>query len=242
MATVAEDVSTERAAVWEDFIDIFYAPSAVFRRRERGGVFVPMLVVTVLFSVMFFLTSGVLQPVMDAEFERGMAAAMRQNPQLTPEMLERFRAVAQRVQLIGTIVFVPLATVMVGCALWAAGKLVAAKESLHTALIVAAYAYVPKVLDTVARGVQGLFLDPAGLNGQFRVSLGPGRFLDPDTTSPLLLAVVGRLDVFTIWATVLLAIGLAVTGRIPLKRAAIAAALVWCAGAIPLVVGALRTM
>jgi hypothetical protein len=31
-----------RTAVWEDFIDIFYAPSAVFRRREQGSVLVPM--------------------------------------------------------------------------------------------------------------------------------------------------------------------------------------------------------
>lgn len=240
MATVVEQTSSERAAVWEDFIDIFYAPSAVFRRREHGGVFIPMLVVTLLFGVLFFLTSGVLQPIMDAEFDRAIAAAMRKNPQLPPEAMETFRAISQRMQLVGGILFVPIATLMVGCALWLAGKLVDAKESFHTALIVATYAYMPKVLDTVVRGVQGLFLDPAGLDGQFRVSLGPGRFLDPDTASPLVLAVIGRLDVFTIWITVLLAIGLAVTGRIPLKRAAIAAALVWFVGAIPLILGALR--
>ena len=45
---------------------------------------------------------------------------------------------------------------------------------------------------------------------------------DPDATSPALLAFIGRLDVFTIWVTVLLAIGLSVTGNIPRSRAAIA--------------------
>jgi hypothetical protein len=46
--------------------------------------------------------------------------------------------------------------------------------------------------------------------------------------------------VFTIWVTVLLAIGLSVTGKIPRRRAAIAAGLVWLLGAVPLVLSALR--
>jgi hypothetical protein len=89
--------------------------------------------------------------------------------------------------------------------------------------------------------VQGLLLDPATLNGRFRLSLGVGRFLDPDTASPVLLALLGRVDVFTIWITVLLAIGLSVTGRIPRSRAAVAAAIVWVAGALPQLLGALRS-
>jgi hypothetical protein len=92
----------------------------------------------------------------------------------------------------------------------------------------------------VVTGIQGLIVDPATLDGRFRLSLGVGRFLDPDAASPVLLALVGRLDVFTIWVTVLLAIGLSVTGRIPRVRAAIAAALVWLLGALPALLGALR--
>ena len=115
-------------------------------------------------------------------------------------------------------VFMPVAIFGVGCATWLAGKLVDAKQTFHAALVVAAYAYVPRILESVVNGVQGLLLDPAQLDGRFRLSLGPGRFLDPDTASPLLLAFVGRLDVFTLWITVLIAIGLAVTGRIPLRQ------------------------
>ena len=80
------------------------------------------------------------------------------------------------------------------------------------------------------------------LDGRFRLSFGVGRFLDPDTVSPLLLAIVGRVDVITIWITVLVAIGLCVTGRIPLRKAAIAAAIVWFVGGLPMIVGALRAM
>ena len=109
-------------------------------------------------------------------------------------------------------------------------------------MIVAAYAFVPRVLEGVVNGIQALVLDPSQFDGRFRITFGPGRFLDPDTVSPLLIAVVGRLDLFTLWITVLIAIGLAVTGRIPLRRAAIAAAIVWIVGGLPLIVQAIRSM
>jgi hypothetical protein len=54
------------------------------------------------------------------------------------------------------------------------------------------------------------------------------------------LALLGRIDVFTIWVTILLAIGLSVTGKIPRSRAAIAAAVVWLVGALPSLLQALR--
>jgi hypothetical protein len=229
-------------AVWEDFIDIFYAPAAVFRRREQGSVLVPMLVVTVLCGTVFFLNSGALQPMFDAEFDRQIATVVRTNPNIPPEAVERMRSIGMRLQQIGMFIFMPIAMVCVGLATWLLGKLLEAKQSFRAAMVVAAYAYAPRILEQVLHGIQALLLDPAQLNGRFRVSLGPGRFLDPDAVSPLLLAVVGRLDVFTLWVTALIAIGLCVTGRIPLGRAAIAAALVWVLGALPLIFGALRAM
>jgi VanZ family protein len=54
------------------------------------------------------------------------------------------------------------------------------------------------------------------------------------------IALLGRIDLFTIWVTVLLAIGLAVVARIPRSRAAIAAVVVWVIGTLPALLGALR--
>jgi hypothetical protein len=244
MAT-ATPVETTRAAVWEDFIDIFASPSAVFRRREHGSVFVPLFVVTLLTGVIFYLNSGALQPLFDAEFDRQMAAVMRANPKITPEMVENMRAFGTRVGQVGQVgvfVFLPLAMLCVGVVTWVAGKLVDAGESFVTALVVAAYSFTPRALEGVVNGLQALFLDPAQFNGRFRITFGPGRFLDPDTTSPLLIALVGRLDLFTLWITVLIAIGVAVTGRIPLRRAAIVAAIVWVVGGLPTILQALRTL
>ncbi len=230
----------ERAGVWEDFIDIFYAPSAVFARRAGGSVWPPLLVVTLAVGALVYLNSGVLQPVMDAEFDRAMAQVMRSNPRFTPEMADRFRPMFERFGQLAGFVFVPLSIVATGTVLWLAGKLFEARQTYRAAMVVAGYAFVPRILEAVLNGVQGLVLDPAALNGRWRLTFGVGRFLDPDTTAPLVLALLGRLDVFTIWVTLLLAIGLAVTGGIGRTRAFGAAALVWAAGALPGVMQALR--
>jgi Yip1 domain len=242
MATQAAPVASPQAATWEDFIDIFYAPSAVFRRREKGNAFIPLAVITILCGVLFTLNSGMFQPMFEAEFDRSMAVAMRQNPNIPPEAVERMRGFAIRMQQVGVFIFLPIAILGVGVATWLAGKLVGAKQTFRAALVVGAYAYAPRIIDSVLQGLQGLFLDPSQIDGRFRLSLGVGRFLDPDTVSPLVLAIVGRVDLITIWITVLVAIGLCVTGRIPLRKAAIAAAIVWFIGGLPLILPALRAM
>ena len=232
---------TKPASYWEDFIDIFYAPSDVFKRRENAGFGVPMIALTLIIGVLTIAMSGAFQPIMDAEFSRNMASAMRKNPNLTPDMVEKGRAIGEVFAKIGAFVFLPVAMFLVGLFLWLCGKLVDAREALAAAIMVAAYSFTPRVLETLVKAVQALFMDPASLNGQFRISLSPARFLDPDTASPLVIALLSRLDVFTIWVTVLLAIGLSVTGKIPRSRAAVAAGLVWLLGALPVVLAALRS-
>jgi ABC-type transport system involved in cytochrome c biogenesis permease component len=64
--------------------------------------------------------------------------------------------------------------------------------------------------------------------------------MDPDHASPVIMALASRVDPFVIWITILLAIGLHVVGKIPKQQAYIAAAIVWVAGALPAVFGALR--
>jgi hypothetical protein len=238
--TASTNAPAGQAAVWEDFIDIFYAPSLVFARRARGNFWIPFLVVTLAIGALFYLNSGVLQPVMDGEFNRAMAAAMRANPRLTPEVADQFRQTGIRLAQVAGFLFVPVALFFTGNALWLIGKLFESKQTYQAALVVAAYAWVPRILEAALNGLQGLFLDPSQLNGRFRLTLGVGRFFDPDTASPIFLALIGRIDVFTIWVTILLAIGLSVTGGISRSRAALAAPLIWAAGALPILFQALR--
>jgi hypothetical protein len=120
-----------------------------------------------------------------------------------------------------------------GFVLWLVGKFFDAKQTLNAAMTVAVFSWVPRIVEGVVARVQGLFVDPDSLDNRFSLSLGVGRFLDADTTSPALLGLLGRIDLFTIWVTVLLVIGLAVTGKISRGRAAIAGVVMWFAGALP---------
>lgn len=221
-------------------MDIFYAPASVFARRATSGFGIPMLVVTVLIGTLFLVNTGVMQPIMDAEFSRATAAAMRKNPKVTAEQMAQFRGIGEKFAAVFAFVGPPVAIFVVGLISWIAGKFVDAKQTFGAALMVAAYAFIPRVIGGIAAGVQGLLMDPASLDSQYRISLGPARFLDPDSASPVLLAVAGRLDVFTIWVTVLLVIGLSVTGRISRRKAAIAGVIVWVIGALPTLLTALQ--
>lgn len=237
----ASPISPETSASkWEDFIDIFYAPASVFARRATSGFGLPMLVASLLIGLIFMANMGVMQPIMDAEFTRGAAAAMKKNPQITAEQMSQFRGVGEKIAVVFAFIGTPIAIFFIGLMVWLVGKLFDAKATLGAALMVASYAYIPKIVAAIAGGVMGLLSDPASLNGMYKVSLGVGRFLDPDTTSPVLLAILGRMDVFTIWVTVLLAIGLSVTGRIPRSRAAVAGVLIWILGGLFPVLNALR--
>ena len=81
-------------------------------------------------------------------------------------------------------------------------------------------------------GVQGLLMDPSKLNSAMSFSLSPARFMDPDTANAGLLQLAARVDLITIWVTVLLAIGMYVTGRVSKGRAAIFGVLIWAVGGL----------
>ncbi len=228
------------AALWEDFIDIFYAPSEVFARRANANFFVPLLIVTVLFTAIFLAGSSAMQPIMDGEFSRNMAAVQKKNPSITAEQLQSMRSIGEKFAKVGAFFIIPVITFMTGLFLWIVGKFVDAKQALGAALVVAAYANITKVVSALVGGLQLLVLDSSTMTSQYNLSLGPARFFDPDATSPILMVVLGRLDVFTIWTTILLGIGLAVTGKIPRSRAMIAAVLLWIIGGLPQILGAAR--
>lgn len=231
--------SAPSSSLWEDFIDIIVSPASVFRRRERGSWLIPLLIVTVAIGLIAFASRGVLQPVMDAEFERA-ADQMRRNPQVTEDMIERTRGFFEFSRTYGAIIFTPIAIVVVGFMTWLVGKLVDSKQELHAAMMVAAYSYVPRVIQAIFNAIQGLILKPEQLNSLFKLSISPARFLDPNTANPVVLQMLNRFEVFTIWETVLLAIGVYVTGRISKNQAIIAGILFWLVGSIPAVLGALR--
>jgi hypothetical protein len=126
-----------------------------------------------------------------------------------------------------------LTVLVLGAVSWLVGKFVDSKQTFNAAMTVAAWSYMPRVLAAVLGGVQGLIMDESKLTGAAAVSLGPARFYDPDTTNPLLMQVLLRFDLMTLWVTVLLGVGLYATGKVSKTRAVVFAVLIWIIGSLP---------
>jgi hypothetical protein len=228
-----------KVGLWEDFVDIFYTPSSVFARRSDGKFGLPLLFLVVVGTILFFLTKNAMAPVMDAEFARRSVDMLKKNPTMTAEQLSSGRGM---IEMLGPLFFAVGMTITVfgtGLVLWLVGKLFDAKASAAAAIMIATYAEVPRIVQVLTNAAQGLFMAPEKLTSMNSVGFSPARFMDPDG-SAVLIALLSRVDVFTIWVTVLVAIGLHVVGKIPKQQAAIAAVIVWIVGALPAVLGALR--
>ena len=239
-AAAVKDEEPGRAGLWEDFVDIFYAPSSVFARRSDGQFGMPLLFLVLVGTVLFFLTKNATQPIMDAEFTRQTAAAMRNNPNITAEQAASSRGFFEMFAPIIFAIGITLSILGTGFVLWLVGKLFDAKESVMAALMIATYSEVPRLVQILTNAAQGLVLSPEKLNSMNSVGFNLARFMDPDNTSQVLIALASRVDLFTIWVTVLLAIGIHVVGKIPKQQAAIVAAITWVVGALPALLGALR--
>lgn len=239
-AGAVKDEEPGRAGLWEDFVDIFYAPSSVFARRSDGQFGKPLLFLVLVGTVLFFLTKNATQPIMDAEFTRQTAAAMRRNPNMTAEQMAQGRGFFEMFSPLVFAIGITLSIFGTGLVLWLVGKLFDAKESAAAAIMIATYAEVPRLVQILTNAAQGLVMSPESLNSMNAVGFNLARFMDPDATAPALIALASRVDLFTIWITVLLAIGLYVVGKIPKQQAYIAAGITWLVGALPAVLGALR--
>jgi hypothetical protein len=238
---VKVDPAPSKAGLWEDFVDIFYTPSSVFARRSDGKFGLALLFLVIVGTVLFFVTKNAMSPIMDAEFTRQTAAAMRKNPTITAEQMASSR---NFFEMLGPVFFAVVLTISVfgtGVILWLVGKLFDAKESVTAAIMIATYAEVPRIVQILTNAAQALIMSPEKLNAANSVGFNLARFMNPDTTSPVMIALGARVDLFTIWVTVLLAIGLHVVGKVSKQQAYIAAAITWVVGALPALFGALRS-
>lgn len=226
------------SSVWEDFIDIFYAPRQVFERRRDGRFGLALVVLAVLTGILFWVAYQNLTPIWDAQWERQAADIMAQRPQITRAQLERGHAMAGIVAPIGAVLMAVVGPLILGIVLWVIARLFEAQLSLRQGITIAVYSQFPRLLTWVVAIILGLVLAPERLTSMYSVMLSPAMFLPFESTPKLLLAFVGRLEVFIIWATVLIAIGVSVIGRIPKARAFAVAAIVWLLGTAPAIWGA----
>lgn len=229
---VSQAAQPSKSSVWEDFIDIFYAPADVFRRRENGSWFVPMLVTTVLITLITFLTYGALEGAYQAILDKAIEQVM-QRPGATPALEEGVRKFFPWQVKLGPLVFIPLLILGVATLMWLVGKFFGSRQTFRSAMVVAGYAQIARVVGSLVVGIEGLLMDSSKITSLNAIALGPTRFVARGATSPIAYAMLFRLDIFTIWATVLIGIGIYVTGKVSKGSATAMAIVIWLLGSLP---------
>jgi len=225
------------ASRWEDLLDVFISPVELFRRRSDGKFGFALVALLVLSLVIFFATRNAMQPIMEAEFQRGMAS----RPGMTPEAMETARKFTTSLAPVFVLIAIPVGVFILGAVVWLAGRIVGGRISYAQGATIATFAFFPRLVEGIASGVQALLMDEGQLTSRLGLSFGVGRFLDPQTTGAALLALLGRIDLFTLWATALVAIGIKQMGRTSTGQAIAAAALAWLVGCLPVLLQALRS-
>ena len=224
-----------KASIFEDFIDIFHQPSQVFARRANSGFGLHLLLVSIIAAAFAFANRGYMTQLFAAEADRAGARMMAENPQITPEMLERGRGMQEGIGMFFGYAGTPVMIMVIALFAWLVARWVAgARISYGQAALITTLAWIPRLVGMFLTTVQVAVMDTSNQTSMFGLSASPARFMDPDATNPKLYGLAGSFDLFSIWSTILIAIGIAVIGRVPRAKGYIAAAVLFVLGTIPL--------
>ena len=225
----------EKASIFEDYIDIFHAPSQVFARRANSGFGLHLLLVSLISAAFAFANRGYMTQMFAAEADRQAARMMAENPQITPEMMERGRGMQEAIGMFFGYVGTPVIILVMALFVWMLARWVAgARISYGQAALITTLAWIPRLVGMFITTVQVAVMDTSSETSMFGLSASPARFMDPDATNPKLYGLAGSFEVFGIWFTILVGIGIAVVGRVPRAKGYIAAAILFLIGLLPM--------
>ena len=225
----AATMPVKKSSVWEDCVDIFFAPRSVYERRRDGRWGVPLLIYTLLSAVLLFAARPMMQPMLDRQIA---AQAEQMNQQeMSAEQRERAMEMSRGMMespyaIIPIALVVPIAVFLVALLLWVAGKLFGSTQSLGQSITIATFASFPRLLIGIIALAILYATGSEGMSSQYASGLSPATLM-PEGTSTMVLALLSRFELGTIWATVLLGVGTYVMGRVSKQSAAIVAVLVW---------------
>ena len=235
-------VSAKPAALWEDFVDVFTNPSAVFARRRDGAYAGGLTLLGALAALAFVAARAYWQPYFERQFQLGMAAQQAAG-KLTPEQAQQASGAAAKftevITWVGGMLGTPITVMVVAVLVLGAARVVGVRLSYGQSLVAATMAFVPRVLETLVSAGILAAKDPTTF-ALGAVPASPAALLGPDA-SLFAVALLNRFDPFVLWGTVLIGIGVAVLGRVPRSKGFQAAALVWGFATLGALLNAART-
>jgi hypothetical protein len=206
--------AAKEGGVWEDILEVLWAPATVFERSRSRGAGMYMLVLTGIIVVLLVATRSLLQPYVDANFDLQVIKMAAQGRKMPAEAVESGRKIGGYVLFFTWALTAVFSGVLGGVVTWLGAKVVGAPLPFGRGVFIATLASVPRVISILATAVQGAVLDTTNVSSLFAASIGPARFVDPLSTNPAVMALLASTDLFTIWNVVITAVGVSVVARV----------------------------
>ena len=151
--TLPHDSAAPKSALWEDFIDILYAPSRVFARRRDARFGPALLVVAVVGLVLFFAFRGMFDAITDVAITKQVQG----DATLTPQQVASARETAAKFGIVtgvlaGGVGYPLLITPRRGAAL-VRGQDLRRHAAVRPRETIASYANLQRIIGTVVSGV-----------------------------------------------------------------------------------------
>jgi hypothetical protein len=221
VANALADPPAEPAARWEDYVDVFISPAALFRRRADDRATHPVLTL-IGASVALYI---VMLPA-----NRRLLAQGASNPQAAA-FLEQWGGLFQVLGGLLVPVNVLLTVGFAAILLRGAAGMFDIPANLRQTFLIATYAGFIVLLSQISSGVLAL-LRGGSIDPVRDLSFGVLRFLG-DAAPADARAWLGRLDLFAIWQAAVWAIGMHVVAGATRGRALASAAAAWLLFAVP---------
>lgn len=202
---------------FDRLVGVLFDPKATFpdiAARPRNW-WVPLLLLVVL-AVTF--TFAISQRVGWGPVVRQQIEASPRTAQLPAEQKEQLIQQQTRLAPILAYIFGPLAwpfitLVLSGVFLFVLNVLLGAQLGFKPAFTVTAYSMLPNFVGGIVAMVVLFLKRPSDFNIQNPVASNIGAFLNPNTAPAWLVSFASSIDVFTIWAILLLATGYSAAAR-----------------------------
>jgi hypothetical protein len=212
-------------STWEDALDIFYSPTAVFQRRLDGRYGLALIILIALSIGVYYLSAQVNEAIFDIEFKKSIAAQAAAGRPMSEKDLAAAKQVSEKFASFFVFVlpiFSAVAAWVTGLILRLLGNLMGGRFTYAQATALGVLAGFPEVLNRAAVGAQGLVLDPSTITSKYSFAVSAARFL-PDTTNSIVLKCAAIADPFVLWSAFLVGLGAHILGNMEKEKAAVLA-------------------
>jgi hypothetical protein len=221
------EAPVEQKSRWEDYLDVFFAPADLFRRRGNDTLAAPLITVLLLSTAFYYIMLPAQKMLLTASMP---PEAQAQMPESMLTIMPLLTGIAVPITYLVTIF---IAAVL----LWALARMVDRKPDFKQMMVLTTYAAFIPLLGQIAGSVAIMIHGQAGLEPMRHASFGVLRFIDPKSVPGWSLGLLARIDIFKIWQAVIWAIGFSVITQSSRAKGAIVAGAAWLLFALPGMLG-----